>query len=52
MQKRGVLKISCIASFNKIDWGTLFFFSLNMSIFRVLEACISVTGVPGDPNFF
>ena len=52
MQNWGHFKITCIAYFNKIRSGTLIFFGLNISIFRVLEVSISVTGAPGDPKIF
>ena len=52
MQYWGHFEITCIAYFNKIPSGTLIFFGPNISIFRVLEVSISVTGAPGDPKIF
>ena len=52
MQYWGHFKITCIAYFNKIPSGTLIFYGPNISIFRILEVSISVTGAPGDPKIF
>ena len=52
MQNWGHFKITSIPYFNKISPATLIFFGLNISIFRVLEVSISVTGAPGDPKIF